>query len=488
MAMSVATFAMAAASAIQAVLYLGMYGVSGRTDGFFVAFAVYTTFGVFSQSLRLTSVPLLVEPGARVTVREFAFVLAVLGAPVMIATGPLAGPLAQVLAPGLSSADRAVTEAALPILGAATVLQLGAAGAATILAIRGRFTTVATSYIAGAAAGLLTYLALMETADELTLGWSMLAMAIVTFGWMVTGLRSSGGFGERQGSLGVRAVLGKTWLVLGRTVVYLAFNVLFVITLGFVSRSAPGDATVLSYAYLFASYLVAGTGMALGMSRIPDMTRQARAEQRSVVAATVPVGFRYAMLLVAPALAALVTAGAPLVHALLPTSLDAQGVDTLRTFAILLAPWTVFALLVNLLLPFMFALGRSALVNVLAAPLVLVHIGATALGAWLFGVNGTVVALAIAPAMFATVLVIAGTASAAPGLARELGGDALRFVALAVAAFGLGDLVGTSMELGGLATAIVIGAVGTVVYGVGVAFVARRQVRVLLGALRPATP
>ena len=63
MAMSAATFAMAAASAIQAVLYLGRFGTNVRTDGFFVAFALYSTFGVFSQSLRLTSVPLLVRAG-----------------------------------------------------------------------------------------------------------------------------------------------------------------------------------------------------------------------------------------------------------------------------------------------------------------------------------------------------------------------------------------------------------------------------------------
>ena len=33
----------------------------------------------------------------------------------------------------------------------------------------------------------------------------------------------------------------------------------FVVTLAFASHSTAGDATVLSYAYLFASYLVAGT-------------------------------------------------------------------------------------------------------------------------------------------------------------------------------------------------------------------------------------
>ena len=68
LAMSIATFAMAAASAIQAILYLGKFGTNARTDGFFVAFALYSVFGVFSQSLRVTSVPLLVEPGARLAI------------------------------------------------------------------------------------------------------------------------------------------------------------------------------------------------------------------------------------------------------------------------------------------------------------------------------------------------------------------------------------------------------------------------------------
>ena len=101
MAMSLATFAMAAASAIQAVLYLGRFGTNASTDGFFVAFALYSTFGVFSQSLRLTSVPLLVEPGARLSVREFAATLGLVALPVLMLTGPLAGPLAHLIAPGL---------------------------------------------------------------------------------------------------------------------------------------------------------------------------------------------------------------------------------------------------------------------------------------------------------------------------------------------------------------------------------------------------
>src|SRR6476469_7391769 len=59
-AMAIATVAMGATSGIQALLYLSSFGINGRTDGFFVAFALYTSFGVFSQSIRVTSAPLLV--------------------------------------------------------------------------------------------------------------------------------------------------------------------------------------------------------------------------------------------------------------------------------------------------------------------------------------------------------------------------------------------------------------------------------------------
>ena len=150
-----------------------------------MAFAVYTTFGVFAQSLRLTSVPLLVEPGARLAVREFAAALVIIGLPVLIATGPLSGPVSHLLAPGLSAGGRHETAMGLPILGIAMTLQLWAAGGATVLAIRSRFNTVAGAYIAGSIAGLVAFLALMNVAGVQTLGWSMLAMAIVTCGWMM---------------------------------------------------------------------------------------------------------------------------------------------------------------------------------------------------------------------------------------------------------------------------------------------------------------
>ncbi len=490
MAMSLATFAMAAASAIQAVLYLGRFGTNARTDGFFIAFALYSTFGVFSQSLRLTSVPLLVEPGARLSVREFAATLGLVALPVLILTGPLAGPLAHLIAPGLSTQGRNVTASALPVLGCAMVLQLWAAGGATVLAIRDRFIFVAGAYMSGAAAGLITFLALMGTAGEQTLGWSMLAMAIVTCAWMLAGLRRSGGLagGRSESSFTARAIVANAGLILGRTAVYLAFNVLFVITLAFASHATAGGTTVLSYAYLFASYLVAGTGMALGMSNIPDMTRDARAKREALVTSTVPRGFRYAMLIVAPALAGLIVSGAPLIHAVLPKSLSTAQVGQLQTFAALLVPWTVCALLVNFLLPMLFAVGRSRLLNILAVPFVLLHIAATAIGSALFGVDGAVGAFFVAPACFAGVLLYAGAGrAAAPALLRELAGDAGRFLGLAALSFGASWALGATLS-SDLAQAALAGVVGCALYAVGLRLIARRQLEMLMSTLvvRPA--
>lgn len=487
-AMAVATLAMGATSGIQALLYLSSFGINGRTDGFFIAFALYTSFGVFSQSIRVTSAPLLVGERPRLTPTELGIALAAIAVPVAIATVPLAGPLAALLAPGLGEAGRGVTESALPILGAAMILQLWAAGGATLLAVRDRFDRIAFSYIAGAISGLVVYLAVSGFAGELSLGWSMLAMAVVTSATMLDGVRASrtsAGGGPRIAG-GLRRIVRCIWMVLSSTAVYLAFNCLYVITLAFASKYGAGGATVLSYAYLFASYLVAATGFALGMSRIADMSRGALADWREVIADTVPNGFRYAMLLVAPALAALIAGGATLIGEVLPKSFDPAQVSQLRVFTALLCAWTVAALLVNLLLPALFALGRTKLVNTLAPVVVVLHIAVTALAGVLFGVNGVVGAFWIVPLAFAAVLLVAGAGRGWAPIARELARDGLRFALLATVSFGIGAAVGEGLA-SGLAAPLLAIVIGGVLYGLTTSQLAPRQVRLLVGAVRPAS-
>jgi hypothetical protein len=484
-AMAAATFAMAAASGIQAVLYLSAFGVDGRTDGFFVAFALYATFGVFSQSIRVTSAPMLVGDRPRMTPRELAVALVLIALPVALVTMPLAGPFAHLLAPGLDPDARAVTQEALPVLGGAMIFQLWAAGAATLLAVRDRFDRVAGAYIIGAAAGLIVYVGVAGPADELSLGWSMFAMAVVTCALMLDGVRASNAPSVAGPRLTVSRAIACVGLVLGRTFVYLIFNALYLVTVAFASGYDAGDATVLSYAYLFASYLVAGTGFAMGMARIADMRRGALADWREVIADTVPGGFRYAIMLCAPALGALVAGGATLIGEVFPSSFNADQVSQLQVFGALLSAWTVGALLVNLLLPAMFALDRARLVNLLAPAVMALHVAATAVGGALWGVDGVVGAAFVAPLAFAVVLLVVGAGRGSAPLARELARDGLRFAGIAAVSFGAGAALGTVAS--GLVGSFIAVAVGSILYLVLMSRLARDQVQTLVGSVKPAS-
>ena len=180
---------------------------------------------------------------------------------------------------------------------------------------------------------------------------------------------------------------------------------------------------------------------------------------------------------------ALITVGAPLVHAILPHSLSAAQVHTLRTFTGLLIPWSVCALLAVFLMPVLFAVGRAGLLNALALPLLLAHLAATALGSALFGVNGAVGAFFIAPGCFAAILLVAGAGrDQAPRLFAELAADAARFLALAGLSFGAGWALGSTLP-GDLAPAVLAGAVGGTLYLAGLRIFARRQLEVMLSAV-----
>jgi hypothetical protein len=485
--MAAATFSMAAASGVQAALYLHSFGIDGRTDGFFVAFALYTVFGVFSQSIRVSSAPLLVDEKRSLPLREFAATLGLIAVPVALLTIPLAHPLSILLAPGLSEADRAVTQEALPILGGAMILQLWAAGGATVLAVRDRFNTIAGAYIAGAGAGLVVYLAVSGSTGELSLGYAMLAMAVVTCGLMLAGLRRSArGTAAVAPSrpLRLRRLVTDAGLILGRTSIYLAFNALYLITLALTTSFAPGDATVLSYAYLFASYLVAGTAFALGLSRIAEMSRKTRSDPRRAFGDTVPQGFRYSMLICAPALAGFVAAGAPVIGVAFSASLHPDDIRILQEFGAVLTLWTVAALLVNLMLPAMFALGRARLTNLLAPALLAVHVAVSLAGGALFGSLGVVGAAFIAPALFAAVMLAKGAPEIAGHLGREVSRDALRFVLAAAGCYGLGAALGAAVG-STLGAAVIAGTVGSILYLGLLPFIAPTQVDLFRRLLRP---
>ncbi len=122
------------------------------------------------------------------------------------------------------------------------VLQLWAAGAATLLAVRDRFDRIAVAYIVGAVGGLVVYLAVSGPAGELSLGWSMFAMAVVTCALMLRRRPRQPRVRAKppRGRWRWRACRAAAVLVLGRTAVYLAFNGLYVVTLAFATQLRRG--------------------------------------------------------------------------------------------------------------------------------------------------------------------------------------------------------------------------------------------------------
>ncbi len=303
-AMAIATLAMGATSGIQALLYLSSFGIDGRTDGFFVAFALYTSFGVFSQSIRVTSAPLLVGDEARLTparVRPGAARDRGAGRdrddPAGAAAGRAAGARARrcrARRHRIGPADPRPRDdpAALGRRRRNPARRARPLRPDRLRLHRRRRSRASSS----------TWRCRARPASSRWAGrcwrWPSSPAASMLDG--VRSSRSAPSAPKRAATLTFRRFARCAWLVLGSTMIYLAFNGLYVVTLAFASNYSAGDATVLSYAYLFASYLVAATGFALGMSRIADMRRGALADWREVIADTVPAGFRYAMLLVAP--------------------------------------------------------------------------------------------------------------------------------------------------------------------------------------------
>ncbi len=242
----------------------------------------------------------------------------------------------------------------------------------------------------------------------------MMAMAVVTALWAGIALvrvrraevaAGTGGPGlagiERKDHLVLQSV-STAGDLLGRSVVYFVINAFFLVTLAIVgAEGGAGETTVLSYAYLLASYLVAGTSTAVGISRAPDMVRGAQEEDwSSVVVDTVPHGYRYAVLVSAPVLAAGAVAASPVVAALLPEALGSEQTTALARDILLLSPWLAAALLLNFVIPGLFAIGRARTVNLLAPLILALHAGASLLAADLAGVEGAVGVMVLAPLVF----------------------------------------------------------------------------------------
>jgi hypothetical protein len=459
-------------SAIQVALYLRDFGATHRTDGVIAAIAVYSLVVTLGQLLRTTAVPLLTGASPQLSGERFGWGLGAIAAAVSIVCVALSAVIAAAVAGATGPVGRNLAGEALVIMGPAIGLQLLGSGLAVEGAIRGRLDAVSVAFMVSSIAGLAGYFALRAASAELVLAWANLigSAALVAALAMTVRPPLRRPPGPRRLVSGIAA--------LARSVPLPAsFVVMYPLTLALAPHDRPGQITLFGLAFTACSYLAGFTGQALSMSDAVTLARLPAADapgRRELVLRA----FRYSLLLAAPGLGAAAVAGGPLVRALLPA--DSSGTNAY--FAIdllLLIPWLMATLGVWATLPALLSDRRRPDGRRLAeavAALLAVHVIAALVGRAVWGFDGLVAGMAIAPAAFTAVAVAVTVPSAAAGLLRP----AALVLAAAGIGFGAGELAARSAGSPGPGTGIAGAALGIVIYAALAATAFPHTARVLV--------
>jgi hypothetical protein len=475
----IATIVLAGCAGLQGLLFLHAFGINARTDGFFAAYALYVFVSLFGQTLRTSAVPLLTGTAARMTVGQFAWAVAGMCAIAAVVAGAGAPVLARVLAPGLDAGGRAVTESALRILAAGTALQIAAAGGATVLGMRGHLAWAARAYGAGALAGLVAFVALIGPAGEQALAWATVVSGAAVLVLMLPAFTLRPG--ERPAITRIPRHIG--WLLVS-SLLGLALSGLYVPTLAIATGTGEGVATLLAYAYLLVGYLNGVTAGPVSMGTMIAIA-PSRGEARALVDRSLLPGFRFSFLLAAPGLALAAVIAPPLLHALLPGQVGAHDTSTLQAFILLLGVWLVAALLAALTFPALFSAGLMMRINALLIPMLVIHIAAGLAGRALFGSDGVVAAMGLAPGLLVVAMLAMSHGRRAPVVFAAIARDGLRIAAVVIATIGLLALLGGALDgaaariagalLGALAYAAIIRRLFPAEWGAFEALVRRRS-------------
>jgi hypothetical protein len=430
-------------SAIQVALYLHDFGATHFTDGMIAALAVYSFAATIGQLLRTTAVPLI--SGERPLVSGDAFgwgmgLIALLAAAICFFG---AVPLAHLVAGSSTTGGKHVATTALRVMSAAIALQLAGAGLAVEGALRGRLNHVALAYAAAGVCGVIGYAVLEGPTGVQVLAWANVVSGVALVAVLLASLRIVPARPPRP------ARLAHAVAALFRSVPLPAsFVIMYPLTLALIPIGLPGRVTLFGLAYTASSYLAGITAQALSMSEVVELTRAIGADD-AVRRRIVLRSFRYSLLVAAPASGLAVIIGGPFVGALMYTragvSAGAFGTDMLLLSPLLIATLAVWATMPALLS------SRDAIgplrVFVASLALVAVHVVATLVGRAVWGFDGAVVAMAVAPATF----VCFAQFGVARGTAVQLLRQSVPICLAVAAAFGVLALLAKAAGVAGAA-------------------------------------
>jgi O-antigen/teichoic acid export membrane protein len=458
--------------ALLALLVLFVFGKTPKTDGLFTAYGVYGVLLMLAQSLRTTIVARLVEaPSLWQAFDHYvgAVLALALGAAVPLVV--LAGPLAHLLTGHASGDAHDAARTGLWLFALAGVAQLLAAVGAAALGALDRFVPVAVAYLAAGAASIVGVAALAGPLDVdavpiAVAAGSLLNAALMTRSLLAGGWRPHRGLVDTIGALGRRV-----WIIVSGAALYAASQAIFVVSLALAARIGSGAATVYTYAFFAASFIVGASSGSVGIVLAAPLAQTWDRSPASLIPHLRTI-VRLGAVLIAPVLGVAAVAGNDLASAVLGSKLDGADTQALAGSFLALAGYMFAMLAVTVPLLAAFALSRYPAVAAVSLGALVIHVGLSIAA----GTTDELEWLAAA-ASVSTILMLVGLLVVVfgRGAGRPLTAAAAELVTplgLAAVAFGVA----------GALTAIVTGAAFAIV----VAFAAVAAYLVLLRALFPA--
>ena len=388
----ISTAAVSGAAAVAGAILSRKFGHGVKTDGFFQAYALYVALVLIASALRVVVLPRLARAHASGTlaseVATWAVALAIplvpLVAVAVVAPDWLAGLLTG------SSRSRHQAAELLPWLVPAAAAQVYAGLAASALAALDDYGTAAFGFGAGAVAGLVTIVALVDNGVR-AFGWGLALNGAVALLVPAAVLLRRGALGRPRGE-----VVPRLRELAEGVALPFALQGLYVIGLRFASGLGAGRPTTFSYAYLIASLLVAVTATSLALvSSVPLARGELTPERaaRHVVAAS-----WLSLALVGAAAGLFALAGERVARWALGSAYGGGTGAQLGRLVVYLSPWMVVSVAVSVAFPLLFVRGRARWLPLLAVAALGAHVLVEWAGRAAFGLAGIAAGMAVTTA------------------------------------------------------------------------------------------
>ena len=457
---AVSTLVVTGFAAIVGVVIAHEFGRTEETDGFFAAYGVFIVIVLASQAIRLAVLPPLAiarqEGRLRGEVAGFGIALAVAALPFLVVGEVAARPVADLLTGSGSATAQDVCADALRWLVPAGIAYLFAGLAASGLAALDDYATAALGYALGGTAALIEILTRVDADGIAALyrgvalnGAIALAVPALGLAWRAGGRGCTDGRFARR----VRSLRSRLGIFATAAALPIALQLLYVVCLPFAGRVEPGAVTSFGYAYLAAASFVSITAFSIGLVSSVPLTRTGLGD--GAAARHVTAAAWVALTVIGGAVGAFAVAGGKIVESLLGDAYGGDVGEEVSRLVVVLAPWMVASVGVNVSFPLAFVAGRLRKLPVIGACALALQVALAWIGSELLQLDGLAVALTLS-----TLLVLAALLGELGALDAGLRG--ILRAAAAIAAVALVAFVPANLLLGAVPAAIV----GVVLYAV----------------------